>query len=101
MVWLFDARPVRVLSIRLSLTQSQKCDSVLSMTFGRPSALLQQTVGLDAPLTYDLDIIGKMPDTSKLASPPDVPSTVSLFACTMYGLVPSEADSTDEGQKTI
>ncbi len=69
------------------------------MTFGRPSALLQQTVALDAPLTYDLDVIGKIPETSTLTKAPDTPSTVSLFACTMYDIASTEADSANKGRK--
>ncbi len=59
---------------------------MLSMTFGRPSALLSQTVGLDEPLAYDLDAIGRMPASTSLEKAPGTPSTVSLFVYTMYDL---------------
>ena len=59
------------------------CDSMLSMTFGRPSALLSQTVYLDEPLTFNLDDIAKTTTADSLPEATDDPSTTCLFVHTM------------------
>ena len=60
---------------------------MLSMTFGRPSALLRQTVHLDEPLAYSLDDIAKLAVADSLPKAPDDPSTTCLFVHTMYMFV--------------